>query len=238
MKIAEGNASGVDYWQSGQILILNKPLGWTSFDLVKKIRYSLKHKYGIRKIKVGHAGTLDPLASGLMIICTGRATKRLEEFQGLDKEYIADIRLGSTTPSFDLETETDKYFPDGHIDEGLIKQALRESIGEQFQEPPLFSAKKLRGRRAYDHAREGDNIILDPKKIVIHDIDFMRWVRPDLKIRIYCSKGTYIRSFARDLGRKLNSGGHLIGLTRTRIGDVKLGQAMEIEDFNKILSKM
>jgi len=237
MDLKEDCASPVEFWQSGQTLILNKPLGWTSFDLVKKVRYSLKHKHGIRKIKVGHAGTLDPLASGLMIICTGKATKKLEEFQGLDKEYIADIRLGSSTPSFDQESDIDNFYPVDHIDEKLLIDTLNSFLGEQEQEPPIFSAKKLKGKRAYDHAREGETVFLEPKTISIYEIELMRWVMPDLKIRIKCSKGTYIRSFARDLGKKLGSGGHLIGLKRTAIGDITLDQAMEIEDFNKILNQ-
>jgi tRNA pseudouridine55 synthase len=233
----EDCASPVEFWQSGQILILNKPLGWTSFDLVKKIRYSLKHKYRIRKIKVGHAGTLDPLASGLMIICTGKATKKLEEFQGLNKEYIADIRLGSTTPSFDQESDIDNIYPVDHINEDIISVTLKGFMGQQEQEPPIFSAKKLKGKRAYDHARDGETVFLEPNSVVFYELELMRWVMPDMKIRIKCSKGTYIRSFARDLGKKLGSGGHLIGLKRTSIGDISLDQAMEIEDFNKILNQ-
>lgn len=234
MDTNEVSFSSVDYWLSGQTLLLNKPLGWTSFDLVKKIRNTLKYKYNIKKIKVGHAGTLDPLASGLMIICTGKFTKKLEGFQGLDKEYIADIRLGSTTPSFDLETQVDKQYPTEQIDLKKILTALEGFHGPQMQEPPLFSAKKLNGVRAYDHARKGDNIVLESRSIILNELELLRWQSPDLKIRINCSKGTYIRAFARDLGKKLDSGGHLIGLSRSRIGDLKLAQAMEIEDFNKI----
>ena len=231
-------ASPAGYWQAGQVLILNKPLGWTSFDLVKKIRYSLIHKYRIKKIKVGHAGTLDPLASGLMIICTGRATKKLESFQGYDKEYIADIRLGSTTPSFDLETQVDQEYPVDHIDEQMILAVLMQLKGEQMQEPPLFSAKKLSGVRAYDHARKGELMTLASKPIIINDLELMRWQNPDMKVRISCSKGTYIRAFARDLGKALESGGHLIALKRTRIGDFCLDQAIELEEFKKKLDQM
>ena len=237
MNINEAGSSPADYWLSGQILLLNKPLGWTSFDLVRKIRYTLKHKYKIKKIKVGHAGTLDPLASGLMIICTGKFTKKLEGFQGLDKEYIADIRLGSSTPSFDLETQVDKHFPHDHIDKDKLLTSLEGFLGPQMQEPPLFSAKKLSGVRAYDHARKGANIVLESRSIVLSELELLRWQSPDLKIRINCSKGTYIRAFARDLGKNLDSGGHLIGLTRTRIGDLRLDQAIEIEDFNKTFSQ-
>jgi len=234
----ESQASPAGYWQSGQVLILNKPLGWTSFDLVKKVRYSLIHKYRIKKIKVGHAGTLDPLASGLMILCTGKATKMLESFQGHDKEYIADIRLGSTTPSFDLESQVDQEYPVDHIDEQMIRAALTQLNGEQMQEPPLFSAKKLSGVRAYDHARKGEKMTLTSRPVIINELELLRWQKPDLKIRISCSKGTYIRAFARDLGKTLDSGGHLIALKRTKIGDICLDQAIELEDLNKKLDQM
>ncbi len=235
MNLNTSLASPAEYWQAGQILILNKPLGWTSFDLVKKIRYSLVHKYGIKTIKVGHAGTLDPLASGLMIICTGKATKQLDEFQGHDKEYLADIRIGSTTPSFDLETQVDHHYPVEHINETKILAVLKQFLGEQMQEPPLFSAKKLAGVRAYDHARNGENIVLESRPVVFQTLELIRWQSPDLQVRISCSKGTYVRAFARDLGKALDSGGHLIGLIRTRIGDIHLGQAMELGDFYKKL---
>jgi len=234
----ESQASPAGYWQSGQLVILNKPLGWTSFDLVRKVRYSLIHKYRIKKIKVGHAGTLDPLASGLMILCTGKATKKLEEFQGHDKEYIADIRLGSTTPSFDLETQVDNKFRIDHIDEQMIHSVLGQFKGEQMQEPPLFSAKKLSGVRAYDHARKGNNIVLSSRPVIFYELKVIRWQSPDLKIRISCSKGTYIRSFARDLGKALDSGGHLVGLIRTKIGDLSLEKALDLEEFNKKLDEM
>lgn len=238
MSVNELPDSPVDYWQDGQVLIFNKPLGWTSFDLVKKVRYSLKHKFRIKKIKVGHAGTLDPLASGLMILCTGKATKKLEGFQDHDKEYIADIRLGSTTPSFDLETQVDHNYPVEHIDEKKILSLLKKFIGAQMQEPPLFSAKKLSGVRAYNHARKGEKIVLQSRPVIFYELELLRWQSPDLQVRISCSKGTYIRSFARDLGKALDSGGHLIGLIRTGIGEITLDQAIELEDFNKILNQM
>lgn len=238
MDISDSQSSPVDFWQDGQVLLLNKPLGWTSFDLVRKIRYSLKHKYRIKKIKVGHAGTLDPLASGLMILCTGKATKKLESFQGHDKEYIADIRLGSTTPSFDQESQVDKTFPIDHINKTAIFNALKGFIGAQMQEPPIFSARKLKGVRAYDHARKGEKIILDSRPVIFYELEIIRWQSPDVQVRILCSKGTYIRSFARDLGKALGSGGHLIGLVRTRIGDFRLSEAQELEDFNKKLAQM
>jgi len=234
----ESKASSVEFWQEGQIILLDKPLGWTSFDLVRKVRYRLLHKYRLKKLKVGHAGTLDPLARGLMIICTGKATKKLEQFQELEKEYIADIRFGATTPSFDLETEIDNTYPAGHLDRLRIIKALEGFKGAQMQEPPLFSAKKLGGVRAYDHARRGDDIVLEPKPVVFRELELLSWDSPDARIRISCSKGTYIRAFARDLGRELDTGGHLTGLTRTRIGDLRLEQAMDLEEFNKIIDGM
>lgn len=238
MTFTESKASSVEFWQEGQIILLDKPLGWTSFDLVRKVRYRLLHKYRLKKLKVGHAGTLDPLARGLMIICTGKATKKLEQFQELEKEYIADIRFGSTTPSFDLETEIDNSYPSDHLDRFKIISALEGFKGAQMQEPPLFSAKKLSGVRAYDHARRGDDIVLEPKPVVFRELELLSWNSPDARIRISCSKGTYIRAFARDLGRALHTGGHLTGLTRTRIGDLRLDQAMDLEEFNKIIDGM
>lgn len=237
MNSNEPQAAPDDYWQEGQVIILNKPLGWTSFDLVKKIKYSLIHKYRVKKIKVGHAGTLDPLASGLMIVCTGKATKKIDLFQGMNKEYLADIRLGSTTPSFDLETLVDQNYPTDHIDETKIQSALEHFLGEQMQEPPLFSAKKISGVRAYEHARKGDNMVLQSRKIVFDEFEVIRWQSPDLQLRIKCSKGTYIRAFARDLGRALDSGGHLIGLIRTKIGEIQLDQAIGLEDFKNNLDQ-
>lgn len=237
MDINEVNASSLEYWQSGQVLLLNKPLGWTSFDLVKKVRYSLQHKFRIKKLKVGHAGTLDPLACGLMIICTGKATKMLEAMSGKDKEYIADIRLGSTTASFDLESPVDKTYPVDHIGRDDIIQALSGLTGPGKQVPPVFSAKRISGVRAYDHARRGDEIKLEARDIILYELDLLRWQSPDLRARILCSKGTYIRAFARDLGQYLGSGGHLIGLQRTRIGDYTLDQALDVEDFKKNLTE-
>lgn len=219
-------------WLDGQVLFLNKPLGWTSFDLVKKIRYSLRDYFGLRKIKVGHAGTLDPLATGMMVVCTGKSTKTLTQYQDLEKEYIAGIRLGTTTPSFDLETEIDASFPFDSINQEQLIQALNQLSGPQMQIPPLFSAKKIEGKRAYDIAREGNTTEIKAQAIEIYEIELLRFELPDMVIRVRCSKGTYIRSLARDIGLALNSGGHLISLSRTAIGPYRLEDALEVENLD------
>ncbi|MFW5655994.1 MAG: tRNA pseudouridine(55) synthase TruB [Bacteroidota bacterium] len=219
--------------KKGKLLLIDKTLDWSSFDVVKKIKYTLQHKFKDRKIKVGHAGTLDPLASGLMIICTGGFTKRINEFQELPKEYIAKISLGATTPSFDLETGINAHFPTEHITLQLVINTLNEFIGRQLQVPPLFSAKKVGGKRAYEFARKGSEMVLEPNEIIIHGIEVVSFTLPDLVIRITCSKGTYIRSLARDIGEALNSGGHLTELRRTAIGPYKVDEAMSIKDFEK-----
>ncbi len=225
-------------WLDGQVLFLNKPLGWTSFDLVKKVRYSLRNHFGLKKIKVGHAGTLDPLATGMMIVCTGRATKTLINYQDMGKEYVAGIRLGSTTPSFDLETEVDARFPTDQITKEQVEEILSKMIGPQMQVPPLFSAKKINGKRAYDIAREGNTVEIKAQSIVISELELLSFELPELKIRVSCSKGTYIRSLARDLGIALNSGGHLISLSRTAIGSYTLDQALSVEELEKKFEQM
>jgi len=219
---------------SGEILYINKPLNWTSFAVVGKLRYKLCRKLGIKKLKVGHAGTLDPLATGVMIICTGKKTKLIETFQYQTKEYIATIKLGETTPSFDLETETDKIYPTDHITEESVKEVLKQFVGEIWQVPPIYSACKVDGKRAYKFAREGLEVELKPKLLVIDEIELLECELPVIKVRVVCSKGTYIRALARDIALALNSGGHLIGLERTRIGDVTIGQCIDgtqIEEF-------
>jgi tRNA pseudouridine55 synthase len=221
-------------FEEGEILLFDKPLRWTSFDLVRKVNVLLKKNLK-KNLKVGHAGTLDPLASGLMIICTGRKTKELTQFQGLDKEYIATIELGKTTPSFDLETEVDKNYPFDHIDADKFKLALKSFLGDSMQTPPLFSAKRINGTRAYEHARKGSDMVLDPSKINISEIELIDFSLPKATIKIKCSKGTYIRSLARDIGLELNSGGHLIGLQRTAIGNYRLEDALSIEEFEENL---
>ncbi len=220
----------------GGLVLINKPYGWTSFDAVNKIRSILRKHYGIRKIKVGHAGTLDPLASGLVIICTGRMTKEIHRFQELEKEYIATFMLGKTTPSFDLETSVDKEYDTEHINIGLVEKALEKFTGEIDQIPPLFSAKFIDGKRAYKRARKGDDIELPASRVSIREIVIKRFELPELELCISCSKGTYIRSLARDIGRELKSGAYLSALKRTRIGNYKLSSAVSPEEFEKIFA--
>ncbi|HUX55709.1 MAG TPA: tRNA pseudouridine(55) synthase TruB [Bacteroidales bacterium] len=225
-------------FELGQVLLFNKPLYWTSFDLVNKVRIMIRSGLGIKKIKVGHAGTLDPLASGLMIICTGRATKRIDEFRDLDKEYIASFHLGKTTPSFDLETETDKQYPVNHITEDLVRKVLAGFVGEQKQIPPIYSAKLIGGKRAYEFARKGIKKELEAVTVFFREIELLSYSIPDIKVRIVCSKGTYIRSFARDLGLALKSGSYLSALERTAIGSYHLNKAYSLDEFQKNIEQM
>lgn len=218
-------------FKEGEILYINKPYKWTSFAVVNKLRYHISKKIGVKKIKVGHAGTLDPLATGVMIICTGKATKRIEEFQYQTKEYIATLCLGATTPSFDLETEIDAYFPYEHISEEQTKQVLQTFIGAIEQVPPAFSACKIDGKRAYDLARKGKEVNLKAKTLVIDEIELLQFAPPLLKIRVVCSKGTYIRALARDIGIALKSGAHLTALERTRIGNIRLSDCLSVDNF-------
>ena len=222
----------------GEVLLFDKPLDWTSFDVVRKIRWKIFHYLKKTKIKVGHAGTLDPLASGLMIICTGKATKRIDEFMGLDKEYSAVLSLGETTPSFDLETEIDKRFPTGHITRELADNKLKTFIGELDQVPPIYSAKFIDGKRAYEYARKGQSKELTPVRINIREAEIEEFVMPEIRIRILCSKGTYIRSFARDYGIALGSGAYLSSLRRTAIGSFTVKDALTIESFDHLLQQM
>jgi tRNA pseudouridine55 synthase len=219
----------------GEVLYFDKPLHWTSFDLVNKVRYGISRFLKIKKIKVGHAGTLDPLATGVLIVCTGKATKRIDEFQYQTKEYLADLRLGATTPSFDLETEIDETYETGHITKELVEAVLPRFIGSIEQIPPAFSACKVNGNKAYDLARKGIEVDLKPKLLVIDEMELLSFQPDAIRIRVVCSKGTYIRALARDIGLALNSGAHLTALQRTRIGEVTLDQCMKIEEFNKIL---
>ncbi len=217
----------------GEILCFDKPLHWTSFNLVAKIRSQLCHRLGVKKLKVGHAGTLDPLATGVMVICTGKATKRIDELQAHVKEYVATLQLGATTPCFDLEKPIDKTYPTNHITEPLVREVLSKFIGRIEQVPPAFSACKIDGKRAYDLARKGREVELKPKVLVIDEIELQNFNPEKMQatIRVVCSKGTYIRALARDIGEALNSGAHLISLRRTRIGDVKVEDCMQVEDF-------
>ncbi len=218
-------------FKEGEVLCFNKPLRWTSFAVVNKIRYHLCRKMGVKKLKVGHAGTLDPLATGVMIVCTGKATKRIEEFQYHTKEYVATLQLGATTPSFDLEKEIDATYPTGHITRELVEQVLQRFVGTIEQVPPAFSACKVNGSRAYELARQGDEVELKPKTLVIDELELLECHLPEIKIRVVCSKGTYIRALARDIGQALDSGAHLTGLIRTRVGDITLADCMEVEHF-------
>ncbi|MDP4278287.1 MAG: tRNA pseudouridine(55) synthase TruB [Bacteroidota bacterium] len=217
----------------GEILYFNKPLTWTSFQLVAKIRYLISRKLHVKKIKVGHAGTLDPLATGVMIVCTGKATKKIEEFQYQTKEYIATLELGATTLSFDLEKPIDKRFDYSFVTRELVEQTLKQFTGRIEQVPPSFSACKVDGKRAYEIARKGKEVELKAKVLVIDEIELMKYDLPEIVIRVVCSKGTYIRALARDLGEALGCGAHLKGLIRTRIGDVRLEDCLNIEDFSE-----
>ena len=216
---------------NGQIILIDKPLEWTSFDVVNKLRYAIRRKCDIKKIKVGHAGTLDPRATGLLIICTGKFTKRINEFMGQEKEYSGIIRLGSTTPTYDLESEPDKFFAYEHVTDDLISEKLFDFRGYIQQVPPAFSAIKKKGQRAYELARRGDAVELPSREVQISEFEITGRTGNDLHFRVVCSKGTYIRSLAHDFGKALNSGAHLAALRRTRIGDFRIENASEPEDF-------
>ena len=218
-------------FKSGQVICIDKPLNWTSFQVVNKIRWKLKKTFGLKKIKVGHAGTLDPLATGLLIICTGKKTKSINTYQDQTKEYTGIITLGSTTPSYDLETEFDGFYPTTHINESLVQDARKEFIGEIKQYPPIFSAIKKDGKRLYELARAGEKTTLEPRTVRIDNFEITEFKDNQVHFRVVCSKGTYIRSLAHDFGKALGSGGHLSELRRTKIGDFKVEQANSIEAF-------
>lgn len=213
----------------GEVLYIDKPLGWTSFDAVNRLRGALKRRMGVRKIKVGHAGTLDPLATGVMVICTGRATKRIEELQAGVKEYVATVALGATTPSFDLETNIDATYPTDHITRELVETVLKRFVGRIEQIPPAYSACKVDGKRAYSMARKGAEVELKPKVLMIDELELLDFKPEEITIRVVCSKGTYIRALARDIGQALDSGAHLSALRRTRVGDVGVGDCLEVD---------
>lgn len=214
---------------------MNKPLTWTSFQLVSKVRYQICKKLHIKKLKVGHAGTLDPLATGVMIICTGKFTKRIEDFQYHTKEYIATLELGATTPSYDLEKPIDQRYDYSYVTRELVEENLEKFIGRIEQVPPAFSACKIDGKRAYEIARKGKEVELKPKVLVIDEIELVRYDIPVVVLRIVCSKGTYIRAIARDIGEALGCGAHLTGLCRTRIGEVRLEDCQTIDDFTNMM---
>lgn len=221
---------------TGEILYIDKPLGWTSFDAVKRLRGAVMRRMGVRKFKVGHAGTLDPLATGVMIVCTGKATKRIEELQAGVKEYIATVALGATTPSFDLETEIDATYPIEHIDRQLVEAALKRFVGRIEQVPPAYSACKIDGKRAYSMARKGKEVELKPKVLVIDEIELIDYKPGEITIRVVCSKGTYIRALARDIGEALGSGAHLKALRRTRVGDVDISRCLSVADAVEMIA--
>ena len=218
-------------------MCFDKPLRWTSFAVVNKIRYHLCRKLKVKKLKVGHAGTLDPLATGVMIVCTGKATKRIEEFQYHTKEYVATLQLGATTPSYDLEKEIDATYPTDHITREMVETTLQRFVGTIEQVPPAFSACKVNGSRAYELARNGDEVELKAKTLVIDEIELLECQLPEIKIRVVCSKGTYIRALARDIGEALQSGAHLTALVRTRVGSVTLADCMNVEQFPEWLDQ-
>lgn len=226
-------------FEAGEILAFDKPLHWTSFDVVAKVRYNLCRVLKTKKLKVGHTGTLDPLATGVVIVCTGKKTKMIEQLQYDEKEYIATLQLGATTPSYDLEKEIDATYPTAHINRQLINETIPLFLGEQWQVPPIFSAVQINGKRAYEFARKGETVELKPKLLVIDEIEVLAFdeATMQLTIRVVCSKGTYIRALARDIGEKLRSGAHLIALRRTRVGDTRVEDCMTIEQFLKQLNE-
>ncbi len=222
---------------AGQMVLIDKPLGWSSFDVVKKIKHLISKKYNLKKLRVGHAGTLDPLATGLLIVCTGKFTKRISEIQGQEKTYTGTITLGGTTPSYDLETEVDNDYKTSHITKELIHQTTKQFIGEIDQKPPIFSALKRGGERLYEKARRGEEIMIESRKIFVREFNIISIENLTIAFEIKCSKGTYVRSIANDFGTALNSGGYLSSLCRTAIGDYELSKGIDIESFEKLLNK-
>ena len=222
-------------FKSGAILVVDKPLNWTSFDVVKKIRYAICKQFNLKKIKVGHAGTLDPLASGVVVICTGKKTKTINQLINESKEYVGEIRLGSTTPSFDLETKIDKEFPLPKLDDNILKNISNYFSGEILQIPPIFSAKRINGKRAYQYARNNEEVVLKPNNVTIYNLELKVVDKNTISFNCHCSKGTYIRSLARDIGFFLDSGGHLISLKRVKSGNFSIEMAKSIEQWIDII---
>ena len=218
-------------YKNGQVLLIDKPLTWTSFQVVNKLRWEIRQRFNIKKIKVGHAGTLDPLATGLLIICTGKQTKQIDTYQGQVKEYTGTFTLGGTTPSYDLETEIDNTFPTAHITEELLHETTKQFMGEIQQKPPIFSAIKKDGKRLYELARKGETTEIKERTVTISSFEITEIKLPEVGFRIICSKGTYIRSIAFDYGKALNSGGHLSALRRTKIGNFSVDDALSVEEF-------
>ena len=222
--------TGIDF-REGYIAVIDKPLEWTSTDVVRKIKYALSNKLGYKKIKVGHAGTLDPLATGVLLVCIGKATKMVDALQAEEKEYVAELELGASTPSFDMEHPIDQRYPTEHITREMIEQALRDLTGERLQAPPIYSAKKVEGVRAYEFARAGEQVELRKALINIYEMEILSLEMPRLQIRVRCSKGTYIRSLANEIGQALDSGAHLTGLRRTRSGGFTAENGWKLENF-------
>jgi len=227
----------VQDYLDGQIVLIDKPLGWTSFQVVNKVRWLIRKQFDLKKIKVGHAGTLDPLASGLLILCTGKFTKKIDTFQAQIKEYTGRITLGATTPSYDLETEIDQTFPLSGITSELIQAATHQFTGEIQQQPPIFSALKKDGKRLYEYARSGETVDIPSRTVTISEFEISQIDLPLVDFRIVCSKGTYIRSLAHDFGKALDNGGHLSALRRTKIGEFNVADAISIENFEKSLKE-
>lgn len=227
-----------DDFQSGRIILIDKPYTWTSFNVVAKLKAIIRAHTGVKKFKIGHAGTLDPLATGLLIICVGKKTKEIDHFQSLPKEYTGVFRIGSTTPSFDLEKEVDANYPTGHITEAIIKSTANSFVGVQMQVPPIFSAVKVNGKRAYSYARVGEEVEMKSKEINIYEFEVTKIDGNDVSFRICCTKGTYIRSIARDFGLALDSGAHLIELRRTKIGDYSVDTALSPESNQEIIAEL
>jgi len=219
----------------GQLLLIDKPLTWTSFQAVNALKWAIRRKFELKKIKIGHAGTLDPLATGLLLICTGKFTKRINELQGQLKEYTGDITLGATTPSYDLESEIDQEYPITHITDALIHETTKQFTGQIEQVPPIFSALKKNGKRLYEYAREGEKVEIKSRSIEIFEFEITNIQLPTISFRVVCSKGTYIRSLAHDFGKALQSGGHLSALRRTKIGDYNVHTAISPIDFEKVV---
>ena len=215
----------------GEVLLIDKPLGWTSFDVVNSLRYSIKRALNIKKIKVGHAGTLDPLATGLLIVCTGKFTKRIESFQGMEKEYTGSLHLGATTPSFDKETEVNQTFDISHISNNDLISATKQFIGEIEQTPPKFSAVKIDGKRAFEYARNDDDVVIKSRKVTIYEFSLLNTEPPEIDFRVRCSKGTYIRSLVNDFGKALNSGAYMSGLRRVSIGEYSVNNALSVDEL-------
>jgi len=220
---------------NGKVLCFDKPLHWTSFQLVNKVRWLIKQQFNLKKIKVGHAGTLDPLATGLVIICTGKATKTISDLMGKPKVYTGEITLGATRPSYDMETEIDKEFPYEHLDEEVIKAKTNEFTGKILQQPPIFSALKKDGKRLYEYARKGESVDIPKREVYIESFEITSINLPKLTFEVKCSKGTYIRSLAHDFGQALDSGAHLSGLRRTAIGEYSIEKAITVEEFTEQL---